>query len=227
MLQRVAFPHYYSHTVIMGASMKNCDLEGKDMFTAARTPLDIIKVNKFNSWAEIEKAGPKGFIMMHLKANHCTYGDMKTDGDNVGYNTVWEPAAIHAWKLVIWGGNRLAYPHRTGFRPVSDRCQTSVRPVSCRMRSPCHSVSSSIQSPCHHVMSDLRSHVGCTEVSCRMHCHFGCTALIEIHESNLKVVRCWYGKWSVDVWPVRFLLRSSKTKNVGRFSRRERGIRKR
>ena len=51
---------------------------------------------------------------------------------------------------VCRGGNRLAYPHRTGFVPVSDRFQTGFRPVSdqCQttvsspMRSPCHSPSS-------------------------------------------------------------------------------------
>ena len=31
--------------------------------------------------------------------------------------------------------------------------------------------------------------------------------MTEIYESNLKVVRYWYGNWSVDVWPVRFLFR--------------------
>ena len=75
---------------------------------------------------------------------------------------------------VYWDGNRLAYPHRTGFRPVSDRCQTSVRPVSCRMHSPCHSVSSPIHSPCHRVMSDAQS---CSRIcgvsSSDAQCHFG------------------------------------------------------
>ena len=71
--------------------------------------------------------------------------------------------------------------YRTGFGPVSDRFQTSVMSDTQSMS----------QCPCHHVMSDAQS--------CRMHrsvmsdaqCHVGCTALTEIHESNLKVVRCW------------------------------------
>ena len=96
---------------------------------------------------------------------------------------------------VSWGGNRLAYPHRTGFRPVSDQCQVSV--------------SSPIHSPCHHVISDLdlRSHVGCTEVSRpNAQCHFTTDSHsldIIIPESDPMLV----GKRSVDVWPVRFLLR--------------------
>ena len=85
--------------------------------------------------------------------------------------------------MANWGGNRLAY---AGGGPVSDRFQTSVRPVSCRMHSPCHSVSSPMHSPCHHVMSDLHS-----GVMSDAQCHFECTVLTEIHESNLKVVRCW------------------------------------
>ena len=40
-------------------------------------------------------------------------------------------------------------------------------------------------------MSDAQNqkcHVGSAE------CHFGCTGVLtEIHESSLKVVRCWYG----------------------------------
>ena len=40
---------------------------------------------------------------------------------------------------VSWDGNRLAYPHRAGFRPVSDQCQSSPLP-DCH--SPCHSPSS-------------------------------------------------------------------------------------
>ena len=66
------------------------------------------------------------------------------------------------------GGNRLAYPHRTGFRPVSDQCHAGCTvhvTVSCRVHSPCG----------HRVMSDAQScrihrsviHVGCT-VSLRM-----------------------------------------------------------
>ena len=61
---------------------------------------------------------------------------------------------------------------QTGFRPVSDQCQTSVMPDAL-CHSPCHSVSSPMDSPCPHVMSDAQS--------CRMHrsvlsdaqCHFG------------------------------------------------------
>ena len=41
--------------------------------------------------------------------------------------------------MVVWDGNGLAYPHRAGFRPVSDQCQTSPLP-DCH--SPCHSPSS-------------------------------------------------------------------------------------
>ena len=86
---------------------------------------------------------------------------------------------------VIRGGNMLAYPHQTGFRPVSDQFQTGFRPVPCRMHSPCHSVISVAQSM-------LSCHVRCTVMS-DAQCHVGCTALTEIHESSLKVVRCWYG----------------------------------
>ena len=51
-----------------------------------------------------------------------------------------------AW--VTWGGNRLAYPHRTGFRPVSmSPCHVRCT-VSCRIM---HSVSS----PMHSVLSDM------------------------------------------------------------------------
>ena len=56
----------------------------------------------------------------------------------------------HALKLeACWGGNRLAYPHRT---PVSSRCQTSV---TVSLMSPCH-VTSDTQSKCH------TCHVRCT-----------------------------------------------------------------
>ena len=123
---------------------------------------------------------------------------------------LWTYGGMATWNrlLVYRDGNGLAYPHRTGFRPVSDRLQTGVRPVSqltvrpvsdqCQvpyLRSPCHSVSS----PIHRVhvimscqicgvMSDAQKcHVGSAE------CHFGCTVLTEIQESNLKVVRCWQG----------------------------------
>ena len=90
---------------------------------------------------------------------------------------------------VDWGGNRLAYPHRTGSRPVSDQC-----PVGCTVHA--QSMSQSMHSPpcrlCH--MSDLRSHVGSAECPVgSAECHFiGCTGVLtEIHESSLKVVRCW------------------------------------
>ena len=92
-----------------------------------------------------------------------------------------------------WDGNGLAYPHRAGFRPVSDRCQTSVRPVSSTvsaqsMSQSCLLPHAQSMSPCR--MSDLRSHVGSADAQC----HFGGTVLTEIHQqsqSNLKVVRCW------------------------------------
>ena len=54
---------------------------------------------------------------------------------------------------------------QTGFRPVSDRCQTSAMPGAQSM-SQCHA--GSMHSSFHRVMSDLRSHVGCTEVPCRI-----------------------------------------------------------
>ena len=81
-----------------------------------------------------------------------------------------------------WGGNRLVYPHRTGFRPViSDWFQTSV-------------------------MSDAQSmsqcHVGCTVSFRKMHSHLDRNSGKQ-SESGLMLVR----KRSVDVWPVRFLLR--------------------
>ena len=80
--------------------------------------------------------------------------------------------------------------------PVSDRFQTGFRPVSCRIHSPCHSV---------HVTTScqMHSHVGCTEVSCRMHSldrHTG-----KRSESGPMLV----GKRFVHVWPVRFLLRQA------------------
>ena len=49
-------------------------------------------------------------------------------------------AGLHAMWHVCRGGNRLAYPHRTGFGPVSDQCRMSD------LRSPCHSVISVAQS---------------------------------------------------------------------------------
>ena len=77
---------------------------------------------------------------------------------------------------------------QTGFRPVSDRCQTSVKYRICTV----------------HVIVPLLPHAQSTPPvrsaeSCRMHrsvmsdaqCPFGCTVLTEIQESNLKVVRCW------------------------------------
>ena len=79
--------------------------------------------------------------------------------------------------VVSWDGNGLAYPHRTGFRPVSDT--GFIRPVP-------HVGFAESMSQCH---------FGCTihviVSSCPMHSHVGCTALTEIHESSLKVVRCW------------------------------------
>ena len=75
----------------------------------------------------------------------------------------------------VWDGNRLAYPHRTGFRPVSDRFQTSARPVSsCRMHSPCHSPSSSPYTV--HATMSFRMH---RSVMSDAQCHSGCTALAE------------------------------------------------
>ena len=68
----------------------------------------------------------------------------------------------------IWGGNRLAYPHWTGFGPVSDRFQTSFRPVSDQCHAGCtvqmsQSLSSPMPSPnVIRVMSDAQS-------TCRMH----------------------------------------------------------
>ena len=63
-------------------------------------------------------------------------------------------AGLNPWVFrARWDGNRLAYPHRTGFRPVS----------------PCH-VTSDAQSKCHTcpvrctVMSDAQGHVRCTTV---------------------------------------------------------------
>ena len=76
-----------------------------------------------------------------------------------------------------WGGNRLAYPHQTGFRQVSDRFQTSALSD---LRSPCHSVAQS----CDRVMSGAQT--------CRMHSVIS-EVLTEIQESGPKVVQCWYG----------------------------------
>ena len=59
-------------------------------------------------------------------------------------------------RAVIWDG--MAYPHRTGFRPVSHVGSAESMP-QCRMLE--------LRSPCHHVLSDLRSHVGSAE------CPFG------------------------------------------------------
>ena len=84
---------------------------------------------------------------------------------------------------VSWDGSRLAYPHRTGFRPVSDRFQTSFRPVSDQFQTGFRPVSDQCHAGCtvhvtvspppctvHVIMScQMHSHVGCTEVSCRMH----------------------------------------------------------
>ena len=70
-----------------------------------------------------------------------------------------------AQPLVAWDGIRLAYPHRTGFRPVSDRFQTSVRPVS---PPPC-TVDVVTVPLLPHTQCMPQCHVGCTEVSCLMH----------------------------------------------------------
>ena len=66
--------------------------------------------------------------------------------------------------MVVWDGNGLAYPHRAGFRPVSDQCQTSPSspPYTVHVTVPLLPHAQSM-SPCR--MSDLRSDVGCTEVS--------------------------------------------------------------
>ena len=58
-----------------------------------------------------------------------------------------------------WDGNRLAYPQRTGFRPVSDRRQISVMPDAQSMSSQCLLPHTQSMSPRHvrcTVMSDLR-----------------------------------------------------------------------
>ena len=69
-----------------------------------------------------------------------------------------------ATEVLIWDGNRLAYPHRTGFRPVP-----------CRMHSPCHSV----MSEAHESMSPC--HVRCTVMSDAQKCHVGCTVPFRMH----------------------------------------------
>ena len=86
--------------------------------------------------------------------------------------------------MVELDGNRLAHPHRTGFRPVP-----------CRVHSPCHSPSPppytvhvTVSPPPCPVMSDAQCPVGCT-VS-----FHGCTSLDRIiHENKSEslVRSCW------------------------------------
>ena len=44
----------------------------------------------------------------------------------LGNRVIWLPSQPGSFlatsRAVSWDGNRLAYPHRTGFRPVSDQC---------------------------------------------------------------------------------------------------------
>ena len=60
-------------------------------------------------------------------------------------------------------GNRLAYPHRTGFVPVSDRFQTSFRPVPDR----CQTSPSSPPCTVPVTVPLVLPHTQC--MSCRMH----------------------------------------------------------
>ena len=65
------------------------------------------------------------------------------------------------WKAVRWDGNGLAYPHRTGARPVSDQCH-----AGCTVHV---TMSFQMHSPCDVTMScQMQRHVGC-KVSFRMH----------------------------------------------------------
>ena len=101
--------------------------------------------------------------------------------DNVLHTVIddMDTTTFTLWNCVNWGGT-MAYPHRTGFGPVSDagfkcRFQTGVRPV------PDHSVMPAVYSPYQHsvIMSEAqsmspchvphhRSHVGSCTVSLRM-----------------------------------------------------------
>ena len=92
---------------------------------------------------------------------------------------------------LIGNGDRF----QTGARPVPDQCHARC------LHSPCHSPSSPPYTV-HVTMScQMHSHVGCTEVSFRMHS----LDRNSREESGPMLV----GKRSFDVWPVRFLLRNS------------------
>ena len=94
------------------------------------------------------------------------------------------------------GGTGFRQRFQVGVRPVSDQCQTSVKYRI--YGDPCHSVSI-VRGRNHVILCPVRSaescrmhsHVGCTVMSDAQKCHFGyALVLTEIHESNLKVVRC-------------------------------------
>ena len=103
---------------------------------------------------------------------------------------------------VLSEGNRLAYPRRTGFRPVSDQCPTSVL---CQTSSvtPCpvaRRICGVHVSPCH--VRSAESHVGFAEK-----CHVGCTVSFRICTSTCLDRNSWkqsgpilVGKWSINVF---------------------------
>ena len=86
-----------------------------------------------------------------------------------------------------WGGNRLAYPHRTGFRPVPHvGSAESMSQCQSDLRSPCHTVS---------YMSDAQSCRICG-VSCRMH---------SVISGHAQVLTEFFPKTNLKVWSDVFL----------------------
>ena len=89
-------------------------------------------------------------------------GSLTMEGLDIS-RSLYQRLILHLGQVpaVCWDGNRLVYPHRTGFRPVSCR-----RVMSRRMHS----------SPCHRVMSDAQS---CR--ICGVSCRNGCTVSFRMH----------------------------------------------
>ena len=57
---------------------------------------------------------------------------------------------------VVWDGNRLAYPHRAGFRSVSDECHSRICAVHVTGSPPPYTVHVTVSCQICGVMSDLR-----------------------------------------------------------------------
>ena len=102
---------------------------------------------------------------------------------------VYEPSAptlplpVHDHRVradVCWGGNRLAYPHWTGFSAHSQTSMSYCVLSSCPVLVSCHVGCTTV----HVTMSHVRF-AQCHHVGSSAECPFGYTVFAEIQESSI------------------------------------------